>query len=383
MSSLVGAGGALIVMVVSAFLVGRCSVSRSPDAAKTGLARVQEVARSAAPAPLKPCWVTRQPVKWAPSVSNSIPFELTAAPSGSILMGYAAGAAEGEVEKNALGIEFSPAKGDFKEAFNKTVDAKIERVTPLGSDESTFVVLTTEADRTLVQLPGTPPRVLVMAKDSISIAERPDATPTTLWPLGPGDKPPEAARVQPLPGTGYALAYRRAESIFGGLISADGKPLGKSVVLVKGSGTGKVGKPMLGYSGKDIAIVFADQPNEKAAWQIRVGSAPVPSFPTTTKVITLPKGGPGGDAYAPAIAGLPDGRWLLIWTEGPKGSKAVRAQTFKPNFTPLGDPIALSPPHGNFGQGVLGVAGGYVAAVFLSMVETGDYELWGATLQCG
>ena len=53
-----------------------------------------------------------------------------------------------------------------------------------------------------------------------------------------------------------------------------------------------------------------------------------------------------------------------------------------PDFSPLGDPIALSPPAGNFGQGVIGVAGAYAATVFLSKGPS-SYELWGAVLQCG
>ena len=51
---------------------------------------------------------------------------------------------------------------------------------------------------------------------------------------------------------------------------------------------------------------------------------------------------------------------------GRLGSRAIRAQTLEADFTPLGNPIALSPPAGNFGQGVLGVVSGYAAAVFLS-----------------
>jgi hypothetical protein len=192
---------------------------------------------------------------------------------------------------------------------------------------------------------------------------------------------PEAARVQVVAGKGYALAYRRGGAIWGGSISEDGRAL-KPLTHVKGSG-GSVGKPMLGYNGSDLAIAFADKPAGAPAWQIRVGSADGVSLPGSTRIIALPKGGPGGDAFAPAITGLSDGRWLLIWTEGAPGSKAVRAQTFGPNFAPIGDPIALSPPYGNFGQGVLGAAGGYVAAVFLSKGQTGAYELWGAILQCG
>jgi hypothetical protein len=73
---------------------------------------------------------------------------------------------------------------------------------------------------------------------------------------------------------------------------------------------------------------------------------------------------------------------VLVWTEGSSGSRAIRAQTLAPDLTPLGDPIALSPPAGDFGQGVLGVTEGYTSVVFLSRGK-GGYELWGAMLQCG
>src|SRR6478736_4194574 len=107
-------------------------------------------------------------------------------------------------------------------------------------------------------------------------------------------------------------------------------------------------------------------PSADGNWQIRIGRAKTGTVPASTSVIPLPKGGPGGDAFAPDIAGLPDGRWVMVWTEGAAGSRAIRAQTFTHDFTPLGDPIALSPPAGNFGQGMLGVVSGYAAAVFLS-----------------
>ncbi len=59
----------------------------------------------------------------------------------------------------------------------------------------------------------------------------------------------------------------------------------------------------------------------------------------------------------------------------------MRAQTLAPDFSPVGDPIALSPPAGNFGQGAIGVVGGHAAMVFLSKGSS-SYELWGAVLQC-
>ena len=98
--------------------------------------------------------------------------------------------------------------------------------------------------------------------------------------------------------------------------------------------------------------------------------------------VELPGGGPGGDAIAPDLIGLADGRWLLMWTEGTSGARAIRAQTYDKSFAAIGDPIALSPPAGNFGQAILGVAGAYTTVAFLQAGDEG-YEMWGAVLQCG
>ena len=49
---------------------------------------------------------------------------------------------------------------------------------------------------------------------------------------------------------------------------------------------------------------------------------------------------------------------------------------------PVGDPIALSPPAGSFGQAVLGVVGTYTTVAFLQAADEG-FEMWGAVLQCG
>jgi hypothetical protein len=163
-------------------------------------------------------------------------------------------------------------------------------------------------------------------------------------------------------------------------VGADRKARGE-LVKVAGSG-GAVGKPAVGWNGREVAVIFADRPEAEGRYEIRVGHAGPGTMPKATTVIPLPRGGPGGDAFAPEIAGLPDGRWLLMWTEGAAGSRAVRAQTFASDFRALGDPIALSPPAGNFGQGIIGVVGEYAATVFLSKGSS-SYELWGAVLQCG
>jgi hypothetical protein len=179
----------------------------------------------------------------------------------------------------------------------------------------------------------------------------------------------------------HAVVFRRSGSILGGFLSEGHKAEG-GLGVIAGSG-GTIGKPSLGTNQREIAVIFADRAKNGSPWEIRVGHAPLGQMPRETMVVPLPKGGPGGDAFAPDITGTTDGRWVIVWTEGKTGAYAVRAQTFAPDFKPLGDPIAISPPAGNFGQAVVGFAGGYVTTMFLSKGASGSYELWGAVLQCG
>ncbi|WP_437875688.1 GYF domain-containing protein [Sorangium sp. So ce513] len=376
-SSLLGLGGAAVLMSVVAFFAGRHSVAAARSApvgtAHTALGAARDIARSAIPAPPKPCWVARQPQQWAPLVSKSIPFEVTATKSGKLVVGYARSSME------AVGLEIDPATGERIERFSNREAADIVSISPV---EGSFTVLTAaqQAIRSPVNVPGPTPFVIGLANGAVVAADDPGAAPLALWPVQ-GDEPLEAPRAIAAGSRGHALAFRRDKAVWAGWLDADRKPVGE-LTRVAGSG-GAVGKPSLGWNERDLAVVFADRPAD-GRWEIRAGRAPAGTIPGSTQVIPLPSGGPGGDAFAPDIAGLNDGRWLLVWTEGPPGSRAMRAQTLSSSLAPIGDPIALSPPAGNFGQGVLGVVPrtGYVGVVFLSK-PAASYELWGVILQCG
>ena len=376
--SLLGAGGLLIGMVITAFFVGRASSNELRLSARPAFAALPAKARAALPAPLKPCWMAKQPAMWAPQASLRVPFEVVAAKGGGLAVGYASGA------KQAMGIEVDLATGEVRRHAGDKGGEEIERVVPTPGGELLVVRSGVGALRSRVEVPGAVPFALGLGTDGIALAAPPDAVPAPLWPLG-GDEPLSAASVRAAGDRGFALVYRRGGAIWGGFLGADHKARG-DLVKVAGSG-GAVGKPAGAWNGRELAVIFADRPEGSGHYEIRVGHAAVPAgassspIPATTTVIPLPRGGPGGDAFAPEIAGLADGRWLLMWTEGAQGSRAVRAQTLSPDFAPLGDPIALSPPAGNFGQGVIGVVEGHAATVFLSKGAS-SYELWGAVLQC-
>ncbi len=380
-SSLVGAGGALIVMVVAAFLAGRATTAGGLGRAgalyaRAGVGRAAMAARDAVPPAPKPCWVARQPVRWAPEVEKGVPFDVVATKDGSFAVGFARGA------RDAVGVSVDPTSGVLTEQLAEPTRADVERVTPLPVGGKAFAVMASGSESVLrgaLQLPDDRGGLVGVHQGSLATLDRPDAAPTSLFSLGE-DAGVEALRAQSAGTAGFGLVMRRGGAVWGGWLGAEHKPAG-ALGKIAGSG-GPVGKPMTGWNGRELAVVFADRPAEDAPWQIRLGRAKPPVPPASTVVVALPKGGPGGDAFAPGIAGLPDGRWLLVWTEGAAGGRAIRAQTLAADFTPVGDPIALSPPAGNFGQGIVAISGAYAATVFLSKGRS-SYELWGAILQCG
>lgn len=377
LSSLLASGGALIGMAIASFFAGRLSAASSADRplARASLGLLPALARAAtsSSAKAKPCWMVKQPAMWAREVSKSIPFEIAPTGRGGVAVGYA------RTAKQAAGIQVNLATGDVADRFDENGGEDIERVFPTLGGE--FRVTRTRDGAELkfpIEVPAVTPFAVGVFAGSIAVASPPASVPASLWPLE-GDEGLSAASLQATGVAGYALVFRRSGAIWSGLLGADRKAT-FGLAKVGGSG-GAVGKPAVSSNGKELVVIFADRPNADGPYQIRLGHAPIGASPSTTTVFPLPKGGPGGDAFAPSIAGLPDGRWLLIWTEGPPGSRAVRAQTLTPNLAPLGDPIALSPPAGNYGQGIVGVVDGYAATVFLSKGSS-SYELWGAVLQC-
>ena len=385
MSSLFGAGGILIAMAIMAFFVGRCSVAPGPASppARAALAALPRLALAALPAAPKPCWMAKQPVRWAPTVLQSVPVDVTPTASG-VVVAYAREAREPAT------VEVDFAAGTFNDKAADKREEDIVRV--FAPRDGSALLATTKSDSgplaPYVFAPRAAPFVIGVAgrgtpSPSVALADKPDGAPTTLWPVPPveEDKGLEAARVLAVGPASHALVFRRSGNILGGFLGEGHRAEG-GLGVIAGSG-GSVGKPALGTNRREIAVVFADKSKADSPWEIRVGHAPLGQVPRETMIVPLPKGGPGGDAFAPDVAGTPDGRWVLVWTEGKTGGYAVRAQTFGADWKPLGDPIAISPPAGNFGQAVVGAAGNYVTTMFLSKGSSGSYELWGAVLQCG
>lgn len=386
--SIVGVSVLWMLGLVSFFFVGRCSGIRKAselEDAREGLTkafllralpRTALGAGAAVSSEPKPCWVSRQPSRWAKEASKSIPFD--SEPSGTTMaLGYAVS------DKEAVGIVIDPKTGKFEEKFRKKADDPLGRVAPMSTAEGGYF-LGPKGDKDILPIEASTPFYLVFDKGSVGHASAPDAAPAEIFHVdGDGDiSAPQALSLKTAaqPEERFFVSFRRGTHLQAGYFGGTFAPL-TPLAEIPGSG-GKIGKPKSGFNGSDVAIVFADMPEGEKEWQVRLGHAPAGSVPDATTIVDLPEGGPGGDKISPDIVGLDDGRWILMWTEGGSGARAIRAITLTHDFQPIGDPIALSPPAGDFGQASLAVLGSYTTVVFLQRGEDG-FEMWGAVLQCG
>jgi hypothetical protein len=217
--------------------------------------------------------------------------------------------------------------------------------------------------------------------ESALVVQRAGGETLSAWPLDAGDRRPDAMRALLVPGKGVGIVYRHGLTIWLGWLTPEGEVLRAAEAL---PGTGRrVGKPMLASDGKRAIVVFANEPDiDDAIKEIRWAHGDVGTAFADTQPVALPEGGPGGDAIAPAIASLADGRWILMWTEGQRGARVLRAQTYDGAFRHLGRALRVSPATGNFGQGTVGVVANNAVIAFLLAAGRRRYELWGTVLQC-
>jgi hypothetical protein len=181
---------------------------------------------------------------------------------------------------------------------------------------------------------------------------------------------------------GHVMVTRvggKSGRIVAGWLTPAGEPRGPLQVIE--SPDPEVGTPGVSLSDGVALVSFSARPSPDAPWRIRMAALRPDAKRATTSLFEVPSGGPGEPAISPATDALPDGRFLMVWTEGASGSRDVRAEVLDANLVAASSPVTLSPEGSNAGKGVPFTDGSRALVVFYVKNDSSQ-QLWGATLKC-
>ncbi|MCC6213923.1 MAG: DUF4339 domain-containing protein [Polyangiaceae bacterium] len=381
--------GAVVValgMIVAALVISRGGAPQTPvvapvvaPAAPTTAAPAETAARAPVEAPSAPaspaaCALARQSRRLAAEVEPGTVPQLGAGPAdANVLVGW--------LERGrAQGHEVSPATLDHDRRFDERAPRGARAVVPMPATGSRFYV---EARGGALGAPRTvaAARRFAIGLHAGGVARSvEDGAPEVLWAdVGREITEPRVATTA----RGHAVAFRRGGmggSIELGWLEPDGTKR-SALAPVRDAGA-LLGTPVVAASETAALVAFASRPDKSSRWGIRLAVGPAGGAPGSAVAFSLPSGGPGGEALAPALSPLPGGRWLLAWTEGSTGGYQVRAQTLDAGLGVVGPPLTLSQDGANAGQAVAWTQGEHVVVAYL--VKSGKkQELWVASVRCG
>ncbi|HVU03569.1 MAG TPA: hypothetical protein VHE30_17540 [Polyangiaceae bacterium] len=348
------------------------SVARAPASQTVALP-------SASPAPAKAgCTLEHPATRLDDAAFVGVPLVVATAPGGEqAAVGFAA------AKERAIGITVEPDSLAVTRAFEQTASG----TTTLGVIPLTHgPALAFAVDRSDAKLQFSR---TVDAEKRFTIGVLPDGFArqmgqkfSVIWP-GKSNKPTiTTPRVATVPGVGHAVTFRHGgqegKVLVGWLTDAGDKLTNLKAVNTEAT---ILGTPTVSASDSNVLVTFAAKLSPSDGFRAELALGPKGGLPEKSTPMVVPPGGPGGEAISPSSEALPGGRFVLQWTEGSAGNRAVRAQMLSATLEPMGEPITLSAPEQNAGQGALWVHGERALALFLVKKES-SHELWGASLKC-
>ncbi|HEX4474791.1 MAG TPA: DUF4339 domain-containing protein [Polyangiaceae bacterium] len=352
------------------------------------------VARRAAPAPppsvIRPvagvlilptpqCTLEKTAVRLADSAFFAVPIVLADAPGNDddVAVGFAA------KSDRAVGLRIDLASLAATQVFDETVaSTTLLGIVPLGRTGTlTFAIDHADApvasERTV---DAAKPFAVGAGTDGFSRAIGQDTE--LIWPSKAQHPEITTPRVATVPGVGSVVVFRHGGQqgkILIGWLNEDGT---RRTELVPSDTTASlVGTPAVAANAKAALVAYAARASAAEPWHVELLTMPVGDLPGHASTFSLPPGGPGGEAIAPAAAGVSGGRFVVQWTEGASGNRTVRAEELSADLVPQGDAITLSGPDQDAGQGALWVRGGRALSLFFVKKDPSP-ELWGALLRC-
>jgi len=359
--------------------------SRPASEGKTNSARTRPAAAAAvnaasAPAPsaAEACVRQREAELVARGVSASFALETRALQGGvDVLLGLSLGGG------TALGLQLNATTLSASELVRDSSSRELLGVVPTPSAPPPSFAI----DRASVggfrdwrTLPERPGWALARTNRALNLVERTTQRALPLWAIGAGEEL-SRPRLERQDATHWALVLRRGGrqgKLEIGWFVPDGGEHGELRTLpFTGS---ELGLPSLATAGQLAAVAAATRAASTAPWHIEISTSE-PAGRTRRVDLRALEAGPEHDCFAPSLAALSGSRWFLQWTEGQRGLRSVRGATLDSDFTPIGDPITLSPTGASAGGGnVVAVDEGLLS---LFLIQRGNsYELWATTLSC-
>lgn len=344
------------------------------------VAPTESAAASAPVAPEKAaagCTLERPARRLAETAFFQVPVIAASAKHGTrVAIGFAAD------KLDAKGLLVDPADLSAIDAFTTRARTAILGVVPMtASNDVAFAVDEAQPAFASARTVDAKQRFSVgVTRDGFAV--RSGSGEEVPWP-GKSDKPAiTTPRIAVAPDGSYAVAFRHGgqdgKVLLGWLDESGHK---KSELKAVSTDATLVGTPVVAAGPKGALLAFAAKNAATDPYGIELARAPIGGAPEHSHRFGIPAGGPGTEAISPSVEDLGQGRYLLQWTEGSAGNRAVRVQILSADLVPIGEAITLSAADQNAGQGALWIGTDRALALFLSKTEA-SHELWGATLKC-
>jgi hypothetical protein len=330
------------------------------------------------PPPLAGCVLEARAIRIAESAFVSVPVLVATTPDGArAAIGLAS------AKDRALGITLEPKELKSEQVYQQAISGTaILGVVPLvRSGQLEFTVDPPPVKLTFARSVDATKRFSIgVSSDGFSRAV--GTTIDAIWP-GKSDKPViTTPRVANAGTGGYVVTFRHGGQegkVLTGRLNDDGTK--QSELRAVETDSTLVGTPAVALNEQGGLLAFSGKKTAADPWHLELARFPQGGLPERGAAVSIPQGGPGGEAISPAVEGLDRGRFLLQWTEGSAGNRAVRVQVLSHDLVPIGDAITLSSPDQNAGQGALWAHDPYGLALFLVKKDS-SHELWGASLRC-
>jgi hypothetical protein len=363
----------------------RASATASSGPAKAASAApvASEPAPSPGPGtPLAPCAVSGTTHVLGPSATVAAGVEAIAS-GNDVALGFAPD------DHSAMAIRVDTTQLTVATTARAKSHDPVRRVTPLLTKGALSLVVDTDhkgdklSGRRTVR--ATPPvQIGVTSDGELSWSKIGGGPAGPLWSLG-GSPSIDALRGT-VDGSGdptIAVAFRNAGAVWTGTIGGTGglAPVGP-LSHIDGLGT-TIGSPAIAISSSVVMVAWADRASNDAPWRLRWTHFSAGSAPEAPADFVPPDGGKGPPYMSPALATLPGGRFLLVWTEGSTSGHVVRAQTLSLEGARLGPPLELSPDGANAGQAQAAIGeGGNGVVAFLQSSSKG-FSVAATAIHCG